>query len=251
MKHVLVIGIGAGNPDYVTIQAINAMNKADVFFVADKGADKSDLNALRREICDRFITGKNYRMVEFPSPPRDTSADVYRDGIDATNDRLTEAYEKLLREELEDGETAGFLVWGDPSLYDSTLRILAHIQSKGELAFNYEVIPGISSIQALAARHKVALNRIGEPVEITTGRRLAEGKVNATGSTVIMLDSREAFKTVSPDTDIYWGAYLGTPDEILVSGKVGDVAGKIEKLRAAARQAKGWIMDTYLLKKGD
>ena len=64
-----------------------------------------------------------------------------------------------------------------------------------------------------------------------------------------MLDRGTAFTSVDPDLHIYWGAYLGTPDELLVSGRVGDVAGEIARLRAEARAAKGWIMDTYLLRR--
>lgn len=40
MKQLLIIGIGAGDPEYLTVQAINAMNRADVFFLMDKGASK-------------------------------------------------------------------------------------------------------------------------------------------------------------------------------------------------------------------
>ena len=71
MKKVFVIGIGAGNPDYVTVQAINALNEVDVFFVIDKGKEKEDLVRLRKEICDRFIENKSYRTVVAPDPPRD------------------------------------------------------------------------------------------------------------------------------------------------------------------------------------
>ena len=51
--------------------------------------------------------------------------------------------------------------------------------------------------------------------------------------------------------EIYWGAYLGTPDEILISGKLKDVAGEIHRRRTEARQKHGWIMDTYLIRKTD
>jgi len=65
-----------------------------------------------------------------------------------------------------------------------------------------------------------------------------------------MLDGDQAFKRVSsPDLDIYWGAYLGTEDEVLVSGKLSDVMDDIERIRSKAREEKGWIMDTYLLRK--
>jgi precorrin-6A synthase len=51
------------------------------------------------------------------------------------------------------------------------------------------------------------------------------------------------------DIDIYWGAYVGTEDEILVSGRLSDVVNDIEAIRAKARREKGWIMDAYLLRK--
>jgi len=249
MKRVFVIGIGAGDPDYITLQAIKALNQVDVFFVAGKGSEKSDLNALRREVCERHITGRQYRMVEFAPGKRDNPADTYRASIDICNDDLEKTYERLLAEETQDGECAGFLVWGDPSLYDSTLRLLNRIKARGTVAFDFEVIPGISSIQALAAKHKVALNEVGNSVEITTGRKLAQAMPDA-GSVVVMLDAKGAYRDL-PDQDmtIYWGAYVGAPDEILVAGKLKDVSAEIDRLRNEARTRKGWIMDSYLLKR--
>lgn len=112
------------------------------------------------------------------------------------------------------------------------------------------MIPGITSVQALAAQHKVPLNTIGRSIEITTGRRLAAGKVSDSDSLVVMLDAEDSYHHVAdPQTQIYWGAYLGTPDEILISGKLGEVADEIERVRKAARAEHGWIMDTYLLRK--
>jgi precorrin-6A synthase len=55
---------------------------------------------------------------------------------------------------------------------------------------------------------------------------------------------------VDPDgVEIYWGAYLGTPDEILLSGPLAEVADEIARVRAAARERKGWMFDTYLLRR--
>ena len=119
------------------------------------------------------------------------------------------------------------------------------------MRFEVEVIAGISAIAALCARHKIALNRVGEAVQITTGRRLAaEGLPASARDVVVMLDARCAFKQVAGEgIDIYWGAYLGTPDEILVAGALDEVGDEIERMRAAARARKGWIMDTYLLRR--
>jgi precorrin-6A synthase len=157
-------------------------------------------------------------------------------------------YERMIREELSDRQHGAFLVWGDPCLYDSTLRILDQVAAMKTVAFDLEVIPGITSVQALAARHKIALNRIGGPIHITTGRLLAHGMQGS--DVVVMLDGDCAFKNVKDnDVDIYWGAYVGTADEILVSGKLQECAREIEKIRSDARARHGWIMDTYLLRR--
>ena len=45
MKKVLVIGIGVGDPDQLTVQAVQAMNRTDVFFVMDKGPPRQAARA--------------------------------------------------------------------------------------------------------------------------------------------------------------------------------------------------------------
>ena len=68
MKKLLVIGIGAGNPDYITMQAVKALNKVDVFFLMDKGQSKDKLIDLRREICERYITDRALSLCRSPQP---------------------------------------------------------------------------------------------------------------------------------------------------------------------------------------
>jgi precorrin-6A synthase len=249
VKSVLVIGIGAGDPDLVTAQAVRALNKADVVFVMDKGDDKADLAALRREICERCIDGP-YRTVTAPDPERDLRGPSYRTDVAAWHEQRVDIYEGFIRDELHDGECGAFLVWGDPSLYDSTLRILDQVADRGATAFTVEVVPGISSVQVLAARFAIALHGVGAPVHITTGRRLAAGWPDGADDVVVMLDGRCSFTHIDPaGVTIYWGAYLGTADEILVSGPLAEVADEIQRVRARARDRKGWMFDTYLLRR--
>ncbi|MBZ9982981.1 MULTISPECIES: precorrin-6A synthase (deacetylating) [unclassified Mesorhizobium] len=251
MRKLLVIGIGAGNPDHMTVQAIDGLNRADVLFIPDKGAKKNDLAELRRHICDRFVTNPNSRRVEFDVPVRAEPAPSYRSTVDDWHEAIAAIYEDLIREEIAEDGCGAFLIWGDPSLYDSALRILERVRLRGNVAFELEVIPGITAIQALAASHATALNRIGDSILITTGRRLTEeGMPQNAGSAVVMLDGKCAFNTLADqDLFIQWGAYLGTPDEIIVSGRLRDVGAEIEKIREQARGEKGWIMDTYVLRK--
>jgi precorrin-6A synthase len=250
MRKVLIIGIGPGHPDYLTVQAIDALNRVDVFVIPDKGSEKADLQKLRLDICERYIKGRGYRLLDFKTPQRQKESTDYKRTVDDWHARIERDYEQLLSREVGEEECAGFLIWGDPTLYDSTLRIVEKIHARGAVAFDYEVIPGISSIQALAARHRIALNAIGEAVRITTGRKLAEEPAIGSESVVVMLDGERSFNKVeAAGVDIYWGAYVGTPDEILISGRLSDVAEAIETARARARADKGWIMDTYLLRR--
>lgn len=251
MRKVLVIGIGAGNPEHMTVQAISGLNRADVLFIPDKGAKKNDLAELRRQICDRFVTNPQSRRVEFDVPVRAEPTSSYRSTVDDWHEAIAAIYEGLIRDELREDGCGAFLIWGDPSLYDSALRILERVRLRANVDFELDVMPGITAVQALAASHKMALNRIGDSFLVTTGRRLTqEGMPDNAGSTVVMLDGKCAFNTLADkDLVIHWGAYLGTPDEILISGRLGDVGAEIERVREDARRSKGWIMDTYLLRK--
>jgi precorrin-6A synthase len=249
MRKIAVIGIGAGDPRQVTMEAVEALRDTDVFFILDKGSATQQLIDVRQEILDRYVPGRSYRLVHAADPERDRDAGGYAEAVTDWRRRRAAAYEQLITGELGDGQTGAFLVWGDPALFDSTLPILADLAARG-VSFELTVIPGISSVSALAARHQVTLNRVGSPVQITTGRRLAEQWPPAADDVVVMLDARAAFEQfAADDVDIFWGAYLGTPDEILISGPLTQVAGRIAAERAEARERKGWIMDTYLLRR--
>lgn len=243
MRKLYVIGIGAGDPDQVTVQAVKAMNQVDVFFVIGKGAEKQELVDLRTQILAEHVT-RPHRIVEVQDPPRNRTPDDYEGVVDDWHDRRAAILEEQFA--AAEGETGAILVWGDPSLYDSTLRIVERVLGRGTMHFDYDVIPGITSVQALAARHRIVLNRIGEPVHITTGRRLRD---DPHGDAVVMLDAECSFTTVpGDDVEIWWGAYLGMPDEVLIAGKLREVEAEIQQRRAQLRARKGWIMDTYVLR---
>ncbi len=51
MRKLSIIGIGAGNPDYITVQAIKALETLDAVFLIDKAKKKTISRKLRREIA--------------------------------------------------------------------------------------------------------------------------------------------------------------------------------------------------------
>lgn len=247
MAKLLVIGMGTGDPDLLTIQAIEALNRVDVFFIPDKGEEKTELRERRLAICRSLIRDQDYHVVEIATPRRNSGFDDYRANVEEWHGRVEETYARHLAG-IEPEACVGMLSWGDPSLYDSLLRIVERLHARG-IVTEYEVIPGISSIQLLAARHRIPLNRIGEPLVITPARRLQPIAADA-DSVVVVLDGERTYRQIDGEAfDIYWGAYLGTADEILVAGKLADVRDEIDSRREAARSSKGWIMDTYLLRR--
>jgi precorrin-6A synthase len=258
VRELLVIGMGPGHPDQITVQAVQALNRADVFFRVDKGDGKSGLNAARDEILRRHVTRPGYRVVDIPEPPRDRSATLDADGYQGAVSDWHAARAGLIAAaigaELGAGGVGAFLVWGDPSVYDSMLRIVDRVLALGTVDFTVTVIPGVTSVQALAAAHRIPLNRVGEPIHITPARRLAElpepGLPDGLDSVVVMLDRGfTAAGFGEPGLSVYWGAYLSTDDEVLISGPLAEVADEITATRARLRERHGWIMDAYLVRR--
>lgn len=258
MRHVHVIGIGTGDPGHVTAQAAAAIGATDVFLVVDKGDDGAgpDLEAVRRQVLAEHRPDGGYRWVRVPEVDRDRTPGDYGAEVRTWHQQRADRFEAALRDEVGDSETAAVLVWGDPSLYDSTLRILDDVTGRGTVAFTRTVVPGITSTSALAAAHQIPLHRIGESMLITTGRRLVapDGWPAGIANAIVMLDADCSFRHLldHPGGDtihIWWGAYVGSPNELLVAGPLADVADEIVRTRADAVARHRWIMDTYLLRR--
>ena len=243
-----LIGIGTGNPDHLTRAAIAAMNAADLILLPRKGDAKSDLIDVRRALCAEVLTGQT-QVIAFDLPDRDPDA-PYRDAVDQWHDAIADAWAAQITAYLPNGGRLALLVWGDPSLYDSTLRIADRLRAGG-MAMTVTVIPGITSLQALTAAHAIPLNEINAPVTITTGRQLrTQGWPAGVDTIAVMLDGECSFTQIAPEgVTIWWGAYLGMPEQLCISGQLRQVSAQIQQERQAARAAHGWIMDTYLLRR--
>lgn len=243
-----LIGIGTGDPAQLTDAARAAMNAADLILLPRKGERASDLMALRQAICAAVLTGPT-RVVAFDLPERDAAA-PYHAAVDAWHDAIAAAWRTQISTHLPDGGRLALLVWGDPSLYDSTLRIAERLRAGG-MDMRVRVVPGITALQALTAAHAIPLNDLAAPVLITTGRRLRDGGWPAGVDTLaVMLDGGGAFETLDDEgIDIWWGAYLGMAQQTLIAGPLRAVGQEIALRRAALRREHGWIMDIYLLRR--
>lgn len=239
MQRLTLIGIGTGNPEHMTAEGRAALLLLDCVLLPRKGAGKDDLAELRLQILRNVAP--DVPVFAFDLPVRDTTL-PYREGVDRWHDAIAQAWQAALP---SDAAHVGLLVWGDPSLYDSTLRIADRLSPKPEV----KVVPGVTSLQALTAAFAMPLNEINAPVLITTGRQLRDhGWPAGVDRLAVMLDGECSFQALDPyGVTIWWGAFLGLPNQLLRHGPLAETGPEIVALRREARAAHGWIMDTYIL----
>ncbi|WP_238945540.1 precorrin-6A synthase (deacetylating) [Vandammella animalimorsus] len=257
-----LIGIGTGNPGHLTRQAEAAMRAADLILLPHKGQDKAELAAVRQALCDAVLGADAARacIAGFDMPLRRSEGGDYLNQVDEWHAAITQRWQAAIAQALarqpalrqaKAALQVALLVWGDPALYDSTLRIAARLRPAPQ---RVQVVAGITAMQALTAAHALALNDIGQPFLVTTGRQLREhGWPQGVDTLVVMLDGQCSFEALPAELaqqlHIWWGAYLGMPQQLLDSGPLPQAGPRIVQTRAAARAQHGWIMDTYLLRR--
>ena len=236
---VRLLGVGMG-PQHLTVEVADALRSCDYVIAASK-TDNDELLAIRQAICDDH----DVELVAVPDPLRDREPVDYPATVAAWHDARAAAYAEVIGER---GGTAAFLVWGDPSLYDSTIRVVERVAES--VGAEWDVLPGVSAPSLLAARHRIVLHQVGQPVHITSARRLRDALAHGQTNLVVMLGNEADLTALTELTQwsIWWGANLGTVSEELVSGRVTEALSDLLAARARAKQAAGWVMDVYLLR---
>jgi precorrin-6A synthase len=244
MIELLLIGIGTGNPDHITRQAEKAIASADWIMIPTKGDNKADLADLRHDICAQIAGVDLSRIVEFELPVRDPAI-PYVDRVHHWHDAIADVWQETIQVNIKTGKVA-LLIWGDPSLYDSSLRIASRLNPAPKIT----VLPGLTSLQVLTAAHAIPINELAHPFVVTTGRQLRDnGWPTGMDTVAVMLDGECSFQSLeNQNCQIYWGAYVGMKEEILIQGPLDQVTEQIVEMRAKARENHGWIMDIYVLK---
>jgi precorrin-6A synthase len=238
-----LVGVGMGAAGHLTAEGRQALRDAAVVLLPRKGEDKADLAELRLAILRE--AGATARIAAFDMPVRDESL-PYAERVERWHDAIALRWAGAIAQAAPGGPVA-LMVWGDPGLYDSTLRIAARLTPAPRL----RVTPGITALQALTAAHAIPFNTVAGSVLVTTGRRLrAGGWPQGVETVAVMLDGACSFQALpAQGLRIWWGAYLGMPGQMLDGGPLAEAGPRIVAARAAARDRHGWIMDTYLLRR--
>ncbi|MGB1207747.1 MAG: SAM-dependent methyltransferase, partial [Paracoccaceae bacterium] len=148
---IWLVGIGTGNPDHLTGEGRRALQQAGRVLVPHKGPGKDDLAALRMEILRSCHA--TARVIPFDMPVRDETL-PYQTRVAAWHDAIATRWQAALAAHQDVDGPVALLVWGDPGLYDSTLRIADRLRPKPRL----RVVPGVTALQALTAAHAIPFN---------------------------------------------------------------------------------------------
>lgn len=243
IRDLWLVGIGTGSPSHITLEGQQALRDAAVILLPRKGEAKDDLASLRQQILED--AGATARVLSFEMPVRDDAL-PYHERVLRWHDEIAEQWTDAIDQAEVTGPVA-LLVWGDPGLYDSTLRIAERLSPKPAI----RVIPGVTALQALTAAHAIPFNTVNGPVTVTTGRQIRDhGWPEGAETVVVMLDGECSFRQLDPEgLHIWWGGFLGMAEQVLDSGPLSEAGPRIIETRAAARAEHGWIMDTYLLRR--
>ncbi len=245
MIRLSLIGIGSGNPEHLTLEAVRVLQEADLVLIPMKDGGKGQLAELRDDVCATHAP--HVPIARFDMPVRDPAIADYETRVNAWHDAISDRWQDALSP-LGGSGHAVLLVWGDPSLYDSTLRIAARVAERVPLEI--EVIPGITSVQALTASFAEPLNTLGGVITILPARRLREGGwPEGADTVVVMLDEATSFDTLPGDTLVWWAGYAGMAQEVRDQGPLAEVLPRIQAARAEARARHGWIMDITMLRR--
>lgn len=111
--NILLIGIGPGDPRQVTYEAVEALQRATVFFVLAKGPGTDELVRLRKAVLERYRPEGGYRLVQVDDPRRDAQAEDYVGAVHDWHRQRAALYARLIGEQMATEDIGAFLLWGE------------------------------------------------------------------------------------------------------------------------------------------
>lgn len=173
------VGVGPGDPELLTLKALRIIKEADLVAVPKEEGEKSIAYKIALSAC------KELAHKELLSLP-----------VVMTKDRelLKKCYDKsqrMLKEALGQGKDVAFLTLGDPTIYSTYLYVHEEIKKAG---YEAEIISGIPSFCAAAARLGEGLSRREEQIQIIPASYQVEQALDLPGTKILMKAGRKLSK---------------------------------------------------------
>lgn len=184
------IGVGPGDPELMTLKAIHTIEQCDVLAVPQTKGSRTVALDIVKQTMD--ISDKNLLPLKIPMS-RDKQV------IKQNRDEIA----KLVIEQLKLGKSVAFLTLGDPTIYSTYLYTHRRVLKQG---FSAQIIPGVPSFCAVAARLNDSLVENEQPLHIIPASYDGvEEALNLTGTKVLMKAGKsvEEIKTLLKQNNCY------------------------------------------------
>ena len=165
------IGVGVGDPEMLTLKAVKYIRESDVICIPRKDKNLCRAYQIAREavpeIEEKQVMGFDFEMLSDRSLIQRKHNEIYEN----------------IKGFLCDGKRVSFLTIGDPTIY-STFSYISKLAERDY--FNIQIINGINSFCASAARLGISLVEGKSSIYIITSRKELENTITLSGTKVFM-----------------------------------------------------------------
>ena len=165
------VGVGPGDPELITLKALRIIKECGVIAVPGKEPEKS--------------TAYNIVIKIYPELDKKELVGIHMP-MTRDNAALKESHEEgagILCRILDAGKDIAFLTLGDVTVYSTYMYLHKRVSEQG---YNTEIISGIPSFCAAAARLGMSLAEKNEELHIIPASYQTEGALKLSGTKVLM-----------------------------------------------------------------
>lgn len=225
------VGIGPGNPKYLTLRAAEVIRQVDVIFtvISKNASDSVSQNA-----------------VEYLEPSGEIHLLTFSMSRDAKERfAVVRANAEAIIARLKEGKDCAFATLGDAMTYSTfgyVLRIIQEALPQLEL----EIVPGVTSFSTLAATACDVLVENGEQLRVIPSFKtdMADSLEFPEGSTTILLKTYRSRKPLldrlarEDNIKVYYGEHLSMDDQVLLRS-IDEIAARPETYLSLMMVKKG------------
>ncbi len=153
------VGVGPGDPELLTVKALRLIRENPVIAVPG--------NDIRGSVAYQIVKGVYEKLDEKTLVPVAMPMTKDRAVLEANHAKAAADVEGFLKE----GKNVVFLTLGDPTVYSTYLYVHKRIL---EMGYEAEIVSGITSFCAVAARLNMGLVEMAQPLHVIPATYRAE-----------------------------------------------------------------------------